>query len=106
MASPGRDLPVARGVFGSSTEHRHRGDRQGDPSHRGITCLEEKDVDVNVSNDILTVRGEKKAEKEEKDKNYYLVERSYQSFSRSIQLPPGTEPDQIQATLSNGLPRW
>ena len=65
--------------------------------------LEEGDVQVNVENDILTVKGEKKAEKELKDKNYHTVERSYGFFSRSLQLPSGVDADQIKATLSNGV---
>jgi HSP20 family protein len=65
--------------------------------------LEEKDVQVNVSDGILTIRGEKKAEKEEKDKNYRLVERSYGSFARSLELPAGIDPDSIKATMSKGL---
>lgn len=65
--------------------------------------LRESDVQVNVDNDILTVKGEKKAEKEEKDRNYHMVERTYGSFSRSLRLPSGLDADQIEATLSNGV---
>ena len=59
--------------------------------------LEEKDVNVAVSDGVLTVSGEKKHE------NYQFVERSYGSFSRSIALPPGVTADQINATLSKGV---
>ena len=48
--------------------------------------LQENEVQLDVSNDILTIKGEKKAEKD-KDKNYHLVEGSYGSFSHSLQLP-------------------
>lgn len=65
--------------------------------------LEEKDVQVNVADDVLTIKGEKKAEKEEKEKNYHRVERSYGSFYRSFQLPPGVSADAIKATLRNGV---
>lgn len=65
--------------------------------------LEEKDVDVAVSDGLLTVSGEKKFESEKKDKNYHFVERSYGSFSRSIELPPGVTTDQIKATMSHGV---
>lgn len=67
--------------------------------------LEEKDVQVNVADDVLTIKGEKKAEKEEKDKNYHRVERSYGSFYRSLQLPSGVNADAIKATLKNGVLR-
>jgi HSP20 family protein len=62
--------------------------------------LEEKDVHVDVADDVLTITGEKKAEKGEKDKNY---ERNYGSFARAIELPAGTNPETINATLSNGV---
>jgi HSP20 family protein len=65
--------------------------------------LEEMDVQINVADGVLTIKGEKKAEKEEKDKNYRLVERSYGSFSRSIELPAGVNPDAIKATITKGV---
>ncbi|MBZ0147596.1 MAG: Hsp20/alpha crystallin family protein [Pseudorhodoplanes sp.] len=65
--------------------------------------LEEKDVQINVADNILTIKGEKKAEKEEKDKNYRMVERSFGSFYRSVELPAGTDVDKIKATLSKGV---
>jgi HSP20 family protein len=65
--------------------------------------LEEKDVQVNVADEVLTIRGEKKAEKEEKDKNYHLVERSYGAFSRAIALPAGIDAGAIKASIANGV---
>ncbi|HET9903119.1 MAG TPA: Hsp20/alpha crystallin family protein [Xanthobacteraceae bacterium] len=65
--------------------------------------LEEKDIEINVSDSMLTIRGEKKAEKEEKKKDYRLVERSYGSFSRSVELPHGVNPDSIKAELAKGV---
>ena len=65
--------------------------------------LEEKDVQINLADNVLTIKGEKKAEKEEKDKNYRLVERSYGSFSRSIQLPAGVDAGTIKASISKGV---
>lgn len=65
--------------------------------------LEEKDVQINVADNLLTIRGEKNAEKEEKDKNYRLVERSYGSFERSLQLPEGVNADAIKATIAKGV---
>jgi HSP20 family protein len=51
--------------------------------------LEETDVDVNYADGVLTIRGEKKSEKEERDRNHRLIERSYGSFSWAIELPAG-----------------
>jgi HSP20 family protein len=65
--------------------------------------LQEKDVQVNVADNLLTIKGEKKAEKEEKNKNYRLYERSYGAFSRTIELPAGIDADAIKASLSNGV---
>ncbi len=65
--------------------------------------LEEKDVQVNVADNVLTIRGEKKAEKEEKDKDYHLVERSYGAFERSLELPAGVDADAIAASIANGV---
>jgi HSP20 family protein len=65
--------------------------------------LEEKDVQVNVADNLLTIRGEKNAEKEQKDKNYRLVERSYGSFERTLELPEGVNTDAIKANISKGV---
>lgn len=65
--------------------------------------LEEKDVQVNVADNVLTIKGEKKSEKEETDKNYRMFERSYGSFSRRLELPNGVNPDHIKAHLANGV---
>ena len=65
--------------------------------------LEEKDVQINVSDNLLTIKGEKNAEKEQKDKNYRLVERSYGSFSRTLELPAGVNADQIKASIAKGV---
>jgi HSP20 family protein len=67
--------------------------------------LEEKDVQVNVADNVLTIRGEKKMEKEEKDKSYRLVERSYGSFVRSLELPAGVNADTIKASIEKGVLR-
>jgi HSP20 family protein len=65
--------------------------------------IEPKDVDISISDNVLTIKGEKKVEKEEKDKNYRRVERSYGSFMRSIELPAGVAPDAIKAAVNNGV---
>jgi HSP20 family protein len=65
--------------------------------------LEQKDVEINFSDDILTIRGEKKSEKEESDKNYRVAERNYGSFLRTIELPSGVDLAKIQASLNKGV---
>lgn len=65
--------------------------------------LEKKDVEINVTDDLLTIRGEKKNEREEKNKEYHLIERSYGSFSRSVELPSGIKAEDIAAEIANGV---
>ncbi len=65
--------------------------------------LEEKDVQINVADNVLTIKGEKKAEKEEKEKDYRLIERSYGSFERSLELPAGVNADAIKADIDKGV---
>jgi HSP20 family protein len=65
--------------------------------------LEEKDVQINLADNVLSIKGEKKAEKEEKDKNYRLVERSYGSFLRTIELPDGVDAGAVKASITKGV---
>jgi HSP20 family protein len=65
--------------------------------------IDAKDIDVSVSGDTLVLRGEKRQEKEEKDKNYHFSERAYGSFQRSFQLPSTVDRDKVAADFSRGV---
>jgi len=65
--------------------------------------MEEKDVEVRLIDGHLTIKGEKKAEKEEKDEDYYYCERSYGSFNRVIALHDGLDKEHIEAHFKNGV---
>jgi HSP20 family protein len=65
--------------------------------------LEEENIDIAISGDLLTLKGEKHSEREEKDKNHYLSERSYGSFQRSFVLPESVDRDKIAADLAKGV---
>lgn len=65
--------------------------------------MEEKDVQLNVVDNHLMIRGEKKNQREEKEKDYHLVERNYGSFVRTVELPPGVNLDSIKAVMSKGV---
>lgn len=65
--------------------------------------MDEKDIDVSLQKDVLTIKGEKKEEKEDKGKDYYRMERSYGSFSRSVSLPVDVETDKIEAKFKKGV---
>lgn len=65
--------------------------------------LQEKDVEVTLTDNVLTIRGEKKSERDEKNKDYHLVERRYGSFARRMELPSGIDSSKIEARFSNGV---
>jgi HSP20 family protein len=60
-------------------------------------------VEISLKDDLLTVKGEKKEEREEKTDNRYFVERTYGSFSRTLTLPSLVKSDQVKATFENGV---
>ena len=71
-------------------------------------CLElpgvaEEDISVEIHEDVLTIKGEKKVEREEKKKDYYFSERRFGSFQRSFRLPGNTAPDDIRARFGDGV---
>ncbi len=65
--------------------------------------IDPKEINISLTGDILTIKGEKKSEREEKKENYHLVERSYGSFSRSLGLPAAVEADKIEAKFEKGV---
>jgi HSP20 family protein len=68
-----------------------------------VPGMDPKDIDISLSNGVLTIKGEKKQEREEKEENYHLLERSYGSFTRSVQLPGEVQSDKISASYRNGV---
>jgi HSP20 family protein len=69
--------------------------------------VEEKDIELTLANGLLTIRGEKKTERDEKDtnKNWHVIERSYGAFSRSIALPFEPASDKVEAKFDKGVLR-
>ena len=65
--------------------------------------MSEKDIDVSITGDMLVLKGEKRQEREEKEKNRYLAERSYGSFQRNFAIPDGIDRDKIVAEFSKGV---
>ncbi|MEE9139287.1 MAG: Hsp20/alpha crystallin family protein, partial [Alphaproteobacteria bacterium] len=65
--------------------------------------LDEKDIGVVLSDDMLTIKGEKREEEEEKRKGYYVMERRYGSFQRSFRLPETVDRDRIDAAFERGI---
>lgn len=65
--------------------------------------VDKDNIDISVTDDRLTIRGEKKQEEEKRGKGYYRVERTYGSFQRSFDLPCEVEADRVDATFKNGV---
>lgn len=72
-----------------------------------ITCelpgMDEKDIELKLVGDMLTIKGEKTEQKEEHEKDYHLSERRYGSFQRSFQLPDGVDTGKIEANFAKGV---
>jgi HSP20 family protein len=68
-----------------------------------VPGIEEKDLDVRVENNTLTVRGERKFEKEEKEENFHRIERRYGSFYRAFTLPSTVETESVKANYEAGV---
>jgi len=65
--------------------------------------MDEKDVNVSISENILTIKGEKKKEEVDKDEHHYFCERCYGAFQRSFQLPTNVQGDKVEATFDKGV---
>jgi HSP20 family protein len=68
-----------------------------------IPGIEAKDFDISIDSRLLTIKGEKKQEKKQKEETYYRIERSYGSFKRTIELPTGVLPDSVDASYKKGV---
>jgi HSP20 family protein len=68
-----------------------------------VPGLDQKDIHVSVENGMLTIRGDRHQEREAKEEDYYCCERWAGSFSRTMALPSGIDPDKIKATFKNGV---
>ena len=68
-----------------------------------VPGIDEKEIDVRIENNTLTVHGERKIEKEEKEENFRRVERQYGEFTRSFTLPSSVDPGQVSAHYDKGV---
>lgn len=65
--------------------------------------IEAKDLDISITGELLTIRGEKKSEREEKGKNFHRMERTYGSFSRTVEIPSYANTDKVNADYKDGV---
>ena len=68
-----------------------------------VPGIDEKDIDVRIENNVLTVHGERKFEKEEKEENFRRVERQYGSFTRTFTLPNTVDSEKVSANYEKGI---
>ena len=78
-------------------------DEQGIRLKMEVPGIDEKDIDIRLENNLLTVRGERKLEKETKEENYHRIERSYGSFTRSFSLPNTVNTEEVKASYAKGV---
>ena len=76
---------------------------QDDVVRADLPGIPQDSISVQVENDVLTISGQRLDDRKEEREGYYLSERSYGSFQRSIALPPGVNPDSIGASFDNGV---
>jgi HSP20 family protein len=88
LPSPAVDITEEEGAFNVSAE---------------VPGMSEKDINVSLSGDTLTIKGEKRQEREEKGDNRYLSERSYGAFQRSFSLPEDVDREKIAASFAKGV---
>ena len=89
------------GMFGPSTDVTET-DKSVNVSVE-LPGMTEEDIDISLSGNTMTIRGEKKIEHEEERKGVYMSERHYGSFHRTVPLPAGVDPDKAEATYKNGV---
>jgi HSP20 family protein len=70
-----------------------------------IPGIDPKEIKVNLANQVLTIEGEKKQDREEKDERFYRFERTYGSFCRSLRLPAPVDEGKVKASFKDGLLR-
>ena len=68
-----------------------------------VPGMDPKEIEISLQEQLLTIKGEKKHEKEEKGEHYHRMERSYGAFARSIRLPVPVDGSKVNATFKNGL---
>jgi HSP20 family protein len=101
FTDPGRDESLVASSFAPAVDVYE--DEHNVALKIEVPGIDEKDIDIRVENNLLTVHGERKIEKEEKEENYRRVERQYGSFTRTFTLPNTVDADNVQATYDKGV---
>ena len=97
----GRDEPLTTSTFAPAVDVYE--DEHQVTLKIEVPGIDEKDIDVRVENNTLTVHGERKIEKEEREENYRRVERQYGAFTRTFTLPTTVDTENVSATYDKGV---
>ena len=97
----GREESLTSGAFVPPVDIYE--DQHGIQLKLEVPGIDEKDLDIKVENNVLTVSGERKFEKEQKEENFHRIERRYGSFTRSFTLPNTVNTENITADYNNGV---
>lgn len=96
--------PAAEGMFGGKFPALDMKETEtGVDVTAELPGVSEGDIDISLNDRFLTIKGEKKQEKEKKEKDYYLSERSYGSFRRTVGLPFAPDAGKVKADFENGV---
>lgn len=104
-----RELPLFKhkGVDLSELMETPRADMSETEKEYELTVelpgMSEKDIELNITDDMISLKGEKKSQHETKEKDYYIAERSYGSVHRTFAMPSGVKLDKVMASFSNGV---
>ena len=101
-----RDFPISREMFKEGRWFPRVDVSEGDKNitvKAELPGVETQDIDVSLDGRLLTIKGEKKQEKEEKKENYHRVERSYGYFNRTIELPAEVDASKVDASFKKGV---
>ncbi len=101
FGEPGREEALTTSVFAPAVDVYE--DEHNITLKIEVPGIDEKDIDIRVENHTLTVHGERKFEKDEKEENYRRVERQYGSFTRTFTLPSTVDTDDISADYDKGV---
>ena len=100
------DFPISRRLFGDGewTPRVDVAEGETDITVKAeIPGCDTKEIDLSLEGRMLTIKGEKKQEKEEKNKSYHRIERSYGMFSRTLPLPSEVDPKRVDASFKDGI---
>ena len=101
LFSPGFGRDFERSMWSPQTEVFQRGNQL--VIHADLPGMSKDDINVDIEDDQIIIRGERREEREQNEQGFYHTERSYGSFSRSIPLPQGIDAEQANASFNNGV---